>query len=60
MIRQKQPQRVQPSSMADSSSSLGMPRKNCRSRKMLNALPNHAGTHSGRSVPIQPRYLKSM
>ncbi len=25
---------------------------------MLNAPPNHAGTHRGRSVPIQPSLLK--
>ena len=58
MIRQKQPHREQPSSMADSSSSLGMPMKNWRNRKMLNALPNHAGTQSGLNVPIQPISLK--
>ena len=27
---------------------------------MLNALPNHAGTHSGRKLPIQPSSRKML
>ena len=59
MIRQKMPHSLQPSIRAASLSSSGMVRKNWRMRKMLNALPKNAGTHSGLSVPIQPSVLNT-
>ena len=51
MIRQKMPKSLHPSMRAASESSSGIVMKNCRSRKMLNADPNHAGTQSGLNVP---------
>ncbi len=58
MMKRKVRTCPQPSSFAASSNSLGRPMKNCRSRKMLNppwnAPPNHAGSQSGTSVPINP------
>jgi hypothetical protein len=55
MMRQKMASSLQPSMRAASDSSLGMVRKNWRSKKMLKAPPKNAGTHNGSSVPIQPR-----
>ena len=49
----------QPSILAASDSSSGMVRKNWRRRKILNALPNQAGTQSGRNDPIQCSFWKS-
>jgi len=48
----------QPSILAASLSSIGMVLKNCRSKKIENALPKKAGTQSGRKEPTQPSHLK--
>ena len=50
-MRKKIPNSEQPSMRAASDRSSGRVRKNWRRRKMLKALPNQAGTHSGRNVP---------
>ncbi|MNC36328.1 hypothetical protein D3C75_848450 [compost metagenome] len=46
--------RLAPSILADSSSSMGMDRINWSSRKMKKALPRKMGTTSGRMVFTQP------
>jgi hypothetical protein len=45
---------------AASSSSIGTVMKNCRKRKMKNALPNQNGTVNGRYVFSQPNCQNSM
>ena len=59
MIRQKMRHSLHPSIRAASLSSSGIVLKNCRMRKMLKALPNHAGSHRGSRVPIIPRDLNT-
>ena len=55
MTRQYVPNGPHPSILLASSSSLGMPRKNCLSRKMLKAEPKNAGTQSGRRLSTHPK-----
>ena len=57
MIRQKTPQLEQPSIRAASSRSVGMLKKNWRSRKVKNGPPKKFGTIRGRNVSTQPSCL---
>jgi hypothetical protein len=54
MIRRRIWSSLAPSIRAALDSSSGMPRKNCRSRKMKNGFPRNVGTTRGRNVPTQP------
>ena len=48
----------QPSTRAESDNSKGIDMKNWRSKKMLNAAPNQAGTHNGLGLPTHPSLRK--
>ena len=50
---------LHPSIRAASVMSLGNARKNCRSKKTLNAPARNEGTQSGLKVPIQPNDLNN-
>src|SRR5919199_1833447 len=60
MTRQKMVNSFAPSTRPASDSSWGMVMKNCRNKKMLNALPKKGGMSRGYNDPTHPSNLNRM